>query len=82
MSFNDFLHRCEMLDFDFDPKMVSQGRMHTRDIAKLKVCLMGYAISVTCFPSLACSTGAALLYTSVAVWAVSWGVEGSVEVHV
>ncbi|CAL8471863.1 g11405 [Coccomyxa elongata] len=36
MSFNDFLHRCEMLDFDFDPKMVSQGRMHTRDIAKLK----------------------------------------------
>lgn len=37
MSFNDFLHRCEMLDFDFDPKMVSQGRMHTRDIAKLKV---------------------------------------------
>ena len=38
MSFNDFLHRCEMLDFDFDPKMVSQGRMHTRDIARLKVC--------------------------------------------
>lgn len=37
MSFNDFLHRCEMLDFDFDPKMVAQGRMHTRDIAKLKV---------------------------------------------
>ncbi|KAK9905961.1 hypothetical protein WJX75_009654 [Coccomyxa subellipsoidea] len=36
MSFNDFLHRCEMLDFDFDPKMVAQGRMHTRDIAKLK----------------------------------------------
>ena len=38
MGFNEFLHRCELLDFDFDPKLVAQGRMHTRDMHKLKVC--------------------------------------------
>lgn len=37
MGFNEFLHRCELLDFDFDPKLVAQGRMHTRDMHKLKV---------------------------------------------
>ncbi len=36
MGFNDFLHRCELLDFDFDPKLVAQGRMHTRDMHKFK----------------------------------------------
>lgn len=41
MGFNDFLHRCEMLDFDFDPKLVQHGRMHTRDMHKLKVTLDG-----------------------------------------
>jgi hypothetical protein len=37
MGFNDFMHRCEMLDFDFDPKLAQQGRLNNRDIAKLKV---------------------------------------------
>ena len=47
MGFNDFLHRCEMLDFDFDPKLVSQGRMHTRDMHKLKVRLSSVSIAAS-----------------------------------
>ena len=38
LGFNDFLTRCEILDFDLDGKMVSQGKMTIRDITRMKVC--------------------------------------------
>jgi hypothetical protein len=37
LGFNDFLTRCEILDFDLDGKMVSQGKMTIRDITRMKV---------------------------------------------
>ena len=47
MGFNEFLHRCEMLDFDFDPKLAQHGRMHTRDMHKLKArCFLLHACRV------------------------------------
>ena len=39
LGFNDFLTRCEILDFDLDGKMVSQGKMTIRDITRMKVCM-------------------------------------------
>ena len=38
MGFQDFLQKCEILEFDFDPKAIQQGRMHARDLQKFKVC--------------------------------------------
>lgn len=37
MGFQDFLQKCEILEFDFDPKAIQQGRMHARDMQKFKV---------------------------------------------
>ncbi len=37
MGFNEFLTRCEILDFDLDGKMTSAGKMTIRDITRMKV---------------------------------------------
>ena len=37
LGFNDFLQKCEILEFDFDPKAIQQGRLHARDMQKFKV---------------------------------------------
>ena len=37
MGFQDFLQKCEILEFDFDPKAIQQGRLHARDMQKFKV---------------------------------------------
>ena len=37
IGFQDFLQKCEILEFDFDPKAIQQGRMHARDMHKFKV---------------------------------------------
>jgi hypothetical protein len=65
MGFNEFLHRCEMLDFDFDPKLAQHGRMHTRDMHKLKARCSPAARMLACMqrprllpavPALCCAT--------------------------
>jgi hypothetical protein len=43
LGFNDFLTRCEILDFDLDGKMVSQGKMTIRDITRMKVRTCSFA---------------------------------------
>ena len=40
MGFQDFLQKCEILEFDFDPKAIQQGRLHARDMQKFKVSSM------------------------------------------
>ena len=37
MGFQDFLQKCEILEFDFDPKAIQQGRMTPRHMEKFKV---------------------------------------------
>ena len=37
IGFQDFLQKCEILEFDFDPKAIQQGRLHARDMHKFKV---------------------------------------------
>ncbi len=54
LGFNDFLQKCEILEFDFDPKAIQQGRLHARDMQKFKVgaplmcvmkcCLLGHIV--------------------------------------
>ncbi|KAK9814633.1 hypothetical protein WJX72_009077 [[Myrmecia] bisecta] len=36
VGFNEFLQRCEGLDFDYDSKLAQQGKMSTRDLQKMK----------------------------------------------
>ncbi len=37
LGFNEFLTRCEVLDFDVDGRAIAPGRMTMRDIARMKV---------------------------------------------
>ncbi len=43
IGFNDFLTRCEILDFDLDGKMTGHGKMTIKDITRMKVRCMSLA---------------------------------------